>query len=112
MASIWLTSITADSITLNNGQVIDLSSIPGKGWPAAKLEKARALIQSLVEGRIAAADIPPDEETLGWTDAQMQAVYGERMLYDKGDLVSRSTIVDDLAWDEVNQKLFLTFRSP
>ena len=60
--------------------------------------------------RIPAADIPVDEETLGWSDAEMQVVYGGRMWYDTGDLVSRSVVVDAVLWDGV--KLSLSIRNP
>ena len=89
--------------------MIDLSAIPGNGWPASKLKKARAFLQNMLDTRILAADIPLDEETLGWTDAEMQAVYNGRMWYDNGDLVSRATVVTEVLWD--GSRLNISLRS-
>ena len=108
MVSFWVVDATADSITLNDGRVFTSDDIPGNGWNAQRLEKARVKLQQLLDYRILAADIPPDEETLGWSDAEMQAVYGGRMWYDSGDLISRSVVVDAMIWDGVKLSLALS----
>ncbi len=110
MVSVWATSATADSITLSDGRVIDLSSIPGNGWPDAKLRKARDFLQDKLDSRKLAADVHPNEETKGWTDEQMQSVYDGRMWWDGNDLMSRSVVVDAVLWDGV--KLSLALRNP
>ena len=108
MVSVWATDATADSITLSDGRVLTSDDIPGNGWNANRLEKARVKLQQLLDSRILAADIPSDEETLGWSNAEMQAVYGGRMWYDGGDMVSRSTVVDGVLWDGVKLSLALS----
>lgn len=110
MVAVWATDATADSITLSDGRVITTDDIPGNGWNANRLNKARVKLQGLLDHRILAADIPPDEETLGWSDAEMQAVYGGRMWWDGDDLISRNVVVVAVLWDGV--KLSLSLRNP
>lgn len=108
MVSFWVVDATADSITLNDGRVLTSADIPGNGWPNKRLEKMRDKLQALLNYRILAADIPPDEETLGWSSAEMQAVYDGRMWYEVGDLVARSVVVDAVNWDGVKLSLTLS----
>ena len=108
MVSVWATDATANSITLSDGRILTSDDIPGNGWNANRLEKARVKLQQLLDYRILAADISPDEETLSWSDTEMQAVYGGRMWWDGGDLVSRSTVVDAVLWDGVKLSLALS----
>ena len=110
MVSVWATDATADSITLSDGRVLTSDDISGNGWNANRLGKARDKLQQLLDYHMLAADIPPDEETLGWSGAEMQAVYGGRMWYDNGDLVSRSVVVDAVLWD--GAKLSLALSNP
>lgn len=110
MVNVWATAATADSITLSNGMTVDLTAIPGNGWPQSKLNKARDFLQDLLDKRTPAADIPIDEETLGWTDQQMQDVYGGRMWWDGDDLMARNVIVNAVMWD--GEKLSLALRNP
>lgn len=90
MVSHWAEGVDGDVITI--ARLGAVPPPPGNGWPAARLRKYEDFINGLLETRILKANIPVDEETLGWTDEQMQAVYGGRMFYDKGDLVARATV--------------------
>lgn len=99
MVSFWAEGeITGDVINIHRLGPVDLSSIPGNGWPAPKLRKAEDFLHGLMETRTLAADVHPQEQCLGWTPEQMQAEFGNRMWWDGDDLVARSTSIS-LSWD-------------
>lgn len=111
MVAVWPVSATGDSITLSDAKVFSTDEIKVTGrdpkYSERWLEAVKLMMQSGLDKRIPLADLPPDEETIGWTAVEMEAVYGGRMWWDKGDLVSRNIVVVAVLWDGVKLNLSL-----
>lgn len=111
MVAVWPIDATADSITMSDAKVFltDGIKVTGKDpkYSDRWLEAVKLMMQTDIDKRTLAADIPPDEETLGWTSVQMEAKYKGRMWWDKGDLVSRSVVIVAVLWNGLKLGLSL-----
>lgn len=92
MPAYWVMSLDEGTgeIVLSNGLTLNLSDIPGNGWPQQRLNKLSAKAQSFIDHRMRQSDLPADDPEINWGAAQFQAQYGGRRFLDGQDVVSRS----------------------
>ncbi len=96
MPAVWVVEITDDWIDVNlGGEIIRINyaDIPGNGWPRARLRKLRDRAQDFIDIRIPLADLP-DGDPDKVTDPELPSTF-----WDGNDLVSRSTLVEEIIFD-------------